>query len=159
MAWRSYLFICTLHYLIIIIMHTCLKVFNIHNACQVYSIKCVSKVYDSGNYFMQYMGPCVFRLCISLVMIVRICILDFIIIKSWIWLIGHSLGLGHEIMVCTLYLAMFLAFHTSFTWSTHPLKKKQIINLTTLSSLTTFITTFYGDISDEKVIKLTIFCF
>ena len=46
--------------------------------------------------FMQYMGPSVFPLLISLVMIVRICVLYLIIIiKSVVWNICHCLGLGH----------------------------------------------------------------
>ena len=41
MAWWWYLFVCTLHYLIIIIMQLCLKALNLHNACQVYLRVCI----------------------------------------------------------------------------------------------------------------------
>ena len=41
MARWSYMFLCTLHYLIIIIMWMYLKVMN---ACQVHSVECVSKI-------------------------------------------------------------------------------------------------------------------
>ena len=44
MAWSLYLFVCTLHYPIIIIMETYLKALNMQNACQVYSVKCVFKI-------------------------------------------------------------------------------------------------------------------
>ena len=37
-AWWSYSFVCTLHYLIIIIMQTYLKVLNFYNACHVHSV-------------------------------------------------------------------------------------------------------------------------
>ena len=57
-----------------------------------------------------YVGLCVFRLPISLVMIERIYIscLIIIIIKSEVWTSNHCLGLGHETMVCTVCLSIFL---------------------------------------------------
>ena len=44
LTWRTYLFICTLHHLIIIIVQTYLKTSNSQNACQIYFVKCVSKI-------------------------------------------------------------------------------------------------------------------
>ena len=44
MASWSYLFVCTLHYLIIIIMQPYLKVFKFKNACREHSVECVSKI-------------------------------------------------------------------------------------------------------------------
>ena len=41
-------------------------------------------------------------------MIVRICVLYLIIIKSEVWTISCSLELGHETMICAVCLAMFL---------------------------------------------------
>ena len=41
MAWWSYLFVCRLYYLIIIIMQTYLKVLKLWNACRVHSGECV----------------------------------------------------------------------------------------------------------------------
>ena len=43
MAWKLYLFVRTLHFLIIIIMQTYLKTLKILDTCQVYSAKCVSQ--------------------------------------------------------------------------------------------------------------------
>ena len=54
------------------------------------------------------MGLCVFSLPISLMMIMRICVLYLIIIKSEAWPIYHCLGLGHETMVCTVCISVFL---------------------------------------------------
>ena len=57
----------------------------------------------------QYVGLCIFSLPISLVMIERIYILCLIIIiKSEVWTITHYLGLGHETMVCSVCLSIFL---------------------------------------------------
>ena len=57
--------------------------------------------------FMRYMGLCVFSIPISLMIVVRICVLYLvIIIKSELWLICHCLRLGHEIMVCTVHLSI-----------------------------------------------------
>ena len=62
---------------------------------------------------IQYVGLCFFfSLPISLVMIERIYILCLIIIvKSEVWTITHCLGLGHETMVCAVYLSIFLWGH------------------------------------------------
>ena len=53
------------------------------------------------------MGLCVFSLPISLMMIVRIPVLDlFISIKTGVWPICHCLG--HETMICAVCLSIFL---------------------------------------------------
>ena len=44
LACRSCSFVCTLHHLIIIIVQTYLKTLNLYNACQMYLVKCVSKI-------------------------------------------------------------------------------------------------------------------
>ena len=44
LACRSYSFVCTLHHLIIIIVQTYQKTLNLWNACQIYSVDCVSKI-------------------------------------------------------------------------------------------------------------------
>ena len=97
MTWWLYTFICTLHYLIIIIMQTYLKVLSCWNACQIYSVTsmCLRWGKFSQLYFLQYMGLCVFSLPISLMVIVRIPVLDLIIIiksEVWLWPICHCLG-------------------------------------------------------------------
>ena len=61
--------------------------------------------------FMQYtcIGLCEFSLSISLLMIVRICVIYLSIIsKSEVWPDCHCLGLGHETMVCTVCLSISL---------------------------------------------------
>ena len=61
-------------------------------------------------YFMQHLGLCLFRLTISLMMIVRICALNLIIIiESELWPICHCSRLGHETMVCAVWLSIFLS--------------------------------------------------
>ena len=58
---------------------------------------------------IQYVGLYVFNLPISVVMIERMYILCLIIIiKSVVWTITHCLGLGHETMVSTVCLSIFL---------------------------------------------------
>ena len=90
---RSYSFVCTAQHLIIIIVQTYLKTLNLSDICQIYTI----------------CGLCVFSLPISLVMIERIDILCLIIIiKSEVWTITHCLGSGHETIVCTVCLSIFL---------------------------------------------------
>ena len=44
LACRSYSFVCTVHDLIIISVQTYLKALNFYNACQIYFVKCVSKI-------------------------------------------------------------------------------------------------------------------
>ena len=39
-----FVFFCTLHHLIIIIVETYLRRLNLRNACQIYFVKCVSKI-------------------------------------------------------------------------------------------------------------------
>ena len=64
--------------------------------------------------FMQYIGLCVFSVSISLMMIVRICVLYLIIIiKSEVWSICHCLRLRHETMVCAECLLIFYHVYLS----------------------------------------------
>ena len=39
-----FLFFCTVHHLIIIIVQTYLKASNLYNSCQIYFVECVSKI-------------------------------------------------------------------------------------------------------------------
>ena len=56
--------------------------------------------------FMQNIGLCVFNLPISLIIIVRMCILYRIIIIKWgVWPICHCLKRGHETMLCAVCLS------------------------------------------------------
>ena len=82
-------------------------------------IKCLSRYILSSVWvrlnilsqlsIIQYVGLCVFSLPISLVTIARIYILCLIIIiKSEVWTITHCLMLGHDTMVCTVCLSIFL---------------------------------------------------
>ena len=65
------------------------------------------KTYSLG-YPLYNVGPCVFSLPFSLVIIERIYILCLIIIiKSEVWTITHCLGLGHETMVYALYVFLY----------------------------------------------------
>ena len=110
MAWWSYTVICTIHYLIIIIMQTCLKLLNCLNASKIYPVSrmCLRLGKFSQLSLMQYIGLCGLSLPISLMMIVRIHVLDLIIIiESEVWPIWHCLGLGHEKMVCAVCLYIF----------------------------------------------------
>ena len=68
---------------------------------------------------MQFRGLCVFSLPISLMMIVRICVLHLIIIITpEVWPICHCSGLGHETVVC---LSIFLWKRALYYW---PLVRK-----------------------------------
>ena len=84
MARWLYLFVCTLHYLIISNMQVYLTVLNSEKTCQVHSVVCVSKIKSvlSIIFNIIYGAVCI-QLTHSLMMIVRICVLYFIItIKS-----------------------------------------------------------------------------
>ena len=71
-----------------------------------FGIECDIKQFSQLS-FMQYMGLCVFSLRISIMMIVRMCVLYLIITtKLEVWHI--CLGLGHERMVCIVCLLIFL---------------------------------------------------
>ena len=66
------------------------------------------KSIHSAMFYTIY-GVCVFSLPIYLVTIVRIRVLCLIIfIKSEVWPIYHSLGSGHEALVCAVCLSIFL---------------------------------------------------
>ena len=110
MACRSNSYVCILHHLIIIML-TYLNALDISNVSQIYFVECGCRIKSVLLIiFMHYMGLCVFSLSISLVMIVKICVLYLIIIiKMEIWMIYHCLGLGHEIMLCSLCLALLLS--------------------------------------------------
>ena len=60
MTWKSYSFAYTLHYLIIIIMQTCLKAWDIKNACQLYYLKHVSKI----KLILSAIIDGIYRLCV-----------------------------------------------------------------------------------------------
>ena len=81
MARWPYSFVCTLHYLSIIIMQAYLKVLNCLNVWQVHSVECVSesKSILSIIFHAIYGAVCI-RLPTSLVMIVRMRILYLVII-------------------------------------------------------------------------------
>ena len=118
--WPVVAVICTLNYLIIIIIdhhwsciiiRTFLKFLNCSNACLLDYVSCVCLRLGQFSQlsFMQYMGLCVLRLHISLIMIYKIPVLGcIIIIKSEVWPICHCLGLGHETMVCEVCLSIFV---------------------------------------------------
>ena len=55
-----------------------------------------------------YNAILIFSLPIAPMMIVRICALLVIIIISEVWPTCHCLGLGHETMVCSICLSVFL---------------------------------------------------
>ena len=75
----------------------------------ILSSVCLRLSQFSQLYFMQYMGLCVFRLPISLTMIVRTYVLCLVtIIKSEVWPVCHGLKLGHETRVCAVCLYIFL---------------------------------------------------
>ena len=109
-ALKVVLVFCTLHHLIIIIVQIHLKTLNF--------LKFLSNVWVRLSIFyqlsmnqsiIQYVGLCVFSLPTPLVMIEKIYILCLIIIiKSDVWTIIHYLWLGHETMVCTVCLSIFL---------------------------------------------------
>ena len=120
LACRSYSFVCTVHHLIIIIV----KALNLWNACQRYFVQCVSKIKHilSIIHYTKYGAVC-FHSPISLVMIERIYILCLIIIiKSEVWTITHCLRSGHETMLSTVCLSIFLWIKMTLgdAWPTFP---------------------------------------
>ena len=111
LACRSYLSVCTVHHLIIIIVQTYIWRYWKYEMPVRYIL---SSVWVRLSIFsqlsiIQYVGLCVFSLPISLAMIKRIYILCLIIIiESKVWTITHCLGLGHETMVCAVCPSIFL---------------------------------------------------
>ena len=98
-----HLFVCTLHYLIIIIMQTYLYIFETSKILVNYILLSVYLRLSQFAQlpFMQYMGLCEFILPIYIVMIERKRDLYLIIIiKSEVWTI--CLGVGHETKVCAI---------------------------------------------------------
>ena len=81
---------------------------RLQNSSKVNYITYITLTISSQLSIKQYMGLCVFSWPISLLMIERVHILCLIIItiKSEVWTIIHCLG--HETMVCTVCLAIFL---------------------------------------------------
>ena len=79
-----------------------------------FCLKCVSKISQFSQLsFMQYMGLCVFSLPISLMMIVRIHVLYLIItwnhLSNWKYdPFAIVQALGHETMICTVCICIFL---------------------------------------------------
>ena len=57
--------------------------------------------------FIQYMGLCVFAYPIRLSWLWEYVLYLIIIIKSEVWITNHCLGLGHETMVCNIFITMF----------------------------------------------------
>ena len=90
-------------------------------------IKCLSDIFCrvwvrlsifSPLSIIQYVGLYVFSLPIYVVMVERIYILCLIIIiKSEVWTITHCLGLGHETMVSTVCLSIFLCYANLYSYS------------------------------------------
>ena len=110
MAYRSYLLVCTLHHLIIIInVQTYPKTLKMHVRDILSSVSEIKHILSVQLSIIQYVGLCGFSLPISLVMteyIYFVC--RIIIIKSEVWTIIHCLGLGHETIVCAVCLSKFL---------------------------------------------------
>ena len=118
MSWWSYTVICTLPYIIIVIMQTYLKVIEL--------LKCLSYIFSSvclrvGLFSQLYpcnIWVCVYSACPYLMMVLRIPALDRImIIKSEVWPICHCLGLDNVTMACAVCLSIFL--HTKLPFSHH----------------------------------------
>ena len=60
MACRWHSFVCTLHYLIIIIVQTYLYTMNLWNVCQIYFVECVSKNEHTLSYPLFNIWGCMF---------------------------------------------------------------------------------------------------
>ena len=119
LACRSYSFVCTVHHLIIIIVQTYLKTLNLPVRNILSSVWVRLSIFSQLS-IIQYVGLCIFSLPISFVVIERIYILCIIIIiKSEVWTITHCLGLGHETIVCTVCLSIFLSYHHEIFRNSH----------------------------------------
>ena len=97
MAQWFYLFVCTLHYLISIIMQTHLKVLDFLITCLIHSRECVSKIKSIFSIIF-------YSMCMTVMFNVRSVLYLDIIIKLEVWPICYCLGLGLEKMVCGPYL-------------------------------------------------------
>ena len=91
-------------------MQTYLKVMNFQNAGQVHHVDVVSQ---NKSFllivFHAIHGLCVFSLSISLMIIMRICVIYLIIIiRSEVGAICHCLRFGKETVVCAVCLSLFL---------------------------------------------------
>ena len=106
-------FVCTLHHLIIIIMQTYLWTLNLWNVCQIYFVKCVSKI----EHILLVIHYSIYgTVCFQFTQFPRdgwenILLCLNIITKSEVWTIIHCLGLGHETMVCAVCLFIFVSFY------------------------------------------------
>ena len=111
MACSSYSFVCTIS------LSSLCKLIWRHWTYKIPLRYILSSVWVRLRIFsplsiIQYVGLYVLSLPISPVMIERIYILFLIIIiKSEVWTITHCLGLGHETMVPTVCLSIFLCMH------------------------------------------------
>ena len=108
MAWRSHLFVCTLHWSYYPHYDLSESIAHISGIYQVYSVECVSKIKSTlAIFFNIYL--CVLNLSTSLL---NFC--DAIWTWSyhhryeWMCIIGYYLGLRHEIVVLDACLFMFL---------------------------------------------------
>ena len=106
---RSYSFVCTVHYLIIIMVQTYLKALFLKNACQIYFVECVSKIkHILSAIHYTICGAVCFQFIHFSCDWENIYTLYTFIIKSEVWTITHCLGLGHETMVSAVCLSIFL---------------------------------------------------
>ena len=133
LACRSYLFVRTLHHLIIINFiwrHWTYKMPVRYNLSSVW----VRLSIFSQLSIIQYVGLCVFSLPISFVMIEIIyihCLI--IIIKSKVWTIIHCLGLGHRAMAYAVCFSIFLLVQI-MVWrrlGAKPLSEPKMVSLLT----------------------------
>ena len=109
----SYSCVCTSRYPIIIIMQIYQEVLKLQNACKIYSVSSVSKI-----------KPILLNIFHAIYTIYRVvhiqlthffnddcestCTQSYYHHQSEVWPICHCLGLGHETMVCTVCLSIFL---------------------------------------------------
>ena len=110
MACRSYLFVCTLHHLIFMIVETYLQTWNLWNVCQIHFVECVSKI----EHVLLVIHYSIYgAVCFQLTQFRRdgwenMLLCPIVIIKSEVWTTIHCLELGHETMVCAVCLFIFL---------------------------------------------------
>ena len=105
----SYSFVFTLHFLIFGIMHAYRKVLNFRNVCQVHSVECVSKIKSILSIiFHAIYAAAWFSFPILLWWLWEY--VNFML--SWsteVWANSHCLGLGHETLVCTVFISAVLS--------------------------------------------------
>ena len=60
-------------------------------------------------YLWHNIWGCVFSSPILFMMIVRTCVFDLTtLIKVEVWIINHCLGLGHETLICTIFIYFYI---------------------------------------------------